>query len=181
MTTVLLIIDMQQGAFRPRSASHDADGLVARLNALAAENRARGGRVVFVQHDGPPGGEYHPDAPGWPILPDLVIAKGDAIVHKQSCDSFLLTDLEDVLREAGACELIITRSATEFCVDTTVSSALGRGYKTTVPRDGHTTSTRRPHLKAPDIIAHHNAVWADFLSPAGPARVCPCSAVFSAR
>ena len=41
--------------------------LVARLNELAAKTRARGGRVVFIQHDGPEGDEFHPDAPGWPL------------------------------------------------------------------------------------------------------------------
>jgi len=175
MTPALLIIDMQVGSFSPRR--HDTDALLARLNALAAKTRALGGRVVFVQHDGPPGDDYHPDAAGWPILPDLVMAKGDAIVHKQSCDSFLNTDLDAVLRNAGASKLIITGSATDYCVDTTVRSALGRGYKTIVPSDGHTTSDR-PHLKATQIIAHHNAIWADFISPAGAADVRPCARVF---
>ena len=38
------------------------------------------------------------------------------IVHKQSCDSFLNTELEQVFRNAAASELIITGSATECCV-----------------------------------------------------------------
>jgi nicotinamidase-related amidase len=180
MTTALLIIDMQVGSFTPRQARPDLDPLVARLNALAAETRARNGRVLFVQHDGPPGDAHHPDAPGWPLLADLAIEKSDVIVHKQSCDAFLHTDLEDILRRAGVTELVITGSATDYCVDTTVRSALGRGWKTTVPSDGHTAADR-PHLKAAQIIAHHNAIWADFLSPAGAARVCPCAQVFAAR
>ena len=32
-------------------------------------------------------------------------------------------------------------------------------------------------LAAEKIIDHHNAIWADFLAPAGPARVCPCAEV----
>ena len=52
-------------------------------------------------------------------------------------------------------------------------AALARGYRTKVPRDGHTTADR-PHLPAARIIEHHNAIWADFLSPAGPAIVCAC-------
>jgi nicotinamidase-related amidase len=99
----------------------------------------------------------------------------DIVVRKTSCDSFLATDLDRVLREADIAHLVITGCATDYCVDTTARSALGRGWKTTVPCDGHTTATGRPHLSAEQIIAHHNAVWADFISPAGAARVCPCS------
>ena len=32
-------------------------------------------------------------------------------------------------------------------------------------------------LSALQIIAHHNAIWADFLAPRGPALVQPCAAL----
>ena len=66
----------------------------------------------------------------------------------------------------GIDRLIITGCATDYCVDTTVRSALARGWPTIVPSDGHTT-VDRPHLSATQIIAHHNAIWADFLAPEG--------------
>lgn len=175
----LLIIDMQVASFTPRSVRFDTAGLVERLNKLADETRTRGGRVVFVQHDGPPGDPHHPAAEGWRLLPELAVRDDDVIVRKTSCDSFLNTELEHVLRDCGASHLVITGCATDYCVDTTVRSALGRGYATTAPSDGHTTGTGRPHLAAEQIIAHHNAIWADFLSPAGAARVCPCAEVFA--
>jgi nicotinamidase-related amidase len=61
-------------------------------------------------------------------------------------------------------------------VDTTVRSALGRGYATIVPSDGHTTADR-PHLSAEKIIAHHHAIWSDFIAPSEPAVLCPCADV----
>jgi len=175
----LLIIDMQQGSFTPRTSRHDADGLVERLNALAAKTRAREGLVIFIHHDGPEGDAHHPSAPGWRLLPDLVVDPRDTTVRKTSCDAFLHTELDRVVKDQRIGELIITGCATDFCVDTTVRSALARGYRTAVPSDGHTTADR-PHLKATQIIAHHNAIWADFISPAGAARICPCSDVFRA-
>jgi nicotinamidase-related amidase len=176
--TALIIIDMQVGSFTPRAVRYDTEGLVERLNRLASQTRERAGLVLFVQHDGPPGDPHHPSGEGWRLLPELDVHDTDVIVRKKSCDSFLDTDLERVLRGADIRDLIITGCATDYCVDTTVRSALAKGYKTTAPSDGHTTSTSRPHLSAEQIIAHHNAVWADFLSPAGAARVCPCAEVF---
>jgi len=86
-------------------------------------------------------------------MPSLDVEAGDEIVRKSSCDSFLHTRL-DALEPA---RLIVTGSATDFCVDITIRSALGRGWPTVVPADGHTTRDR-PHLDAPAIIAHHNAI-----------------------
>ncbi len=175
MTQALIIIDLQQGSFTDTAPKHDAVGLVARLNHLARRVRAAGGSVVFVQHDGPPGDPHHPDQPGWHLLPWLDARAGDHIIRKQSCDAFLHTELEPYLRTIGIDRLIITGCATDYCVDTTVRSALARGYRTVAPADGHTTSDR-PHLPAEKIIAHHNAIWADFIAPGGPALVCPCAA-----
>jgi nicotinamidase-related amidase len=176
MTDALIIIDLQEGPFGGGPAKHDASGLIRRLNKLAATVRASGGTVVYVQHDGPPGSDHHPDHPGWRLLSTLDVRASDTFVRKTSCDSFLDTPLDAILEARGAKRLIITGWATDYCVDTTVRSALARGYPTTVPSDGH-TAANRPHLAAEKIIEHHNAIWADFLAPAGPARVCPCAEV----
>ncbi|TQV79344.1 cysteine hydrolase family protein [Denitrobaculum tricleocarpae] len=171
MSNALIIIDMQLGSFSPRTLRYNSEAVVARINALAAKCRAENGRVIFVQHDGPEGDPHHPDESGWHLLPELDAREGDLTVRKTSCDSFLSTDLDKVLRADRIGRLVICGCATEFCVDTTVRTALGRGYHTTVAADAHTTA-ERPHLSAKDIIAHHNATWADFISPAGPAQIC---------
>ncbi|MBI3707348.1 MAG: cysteine hydrolase [Proteobacteria bacterium] len=176
MKTALIVIDMQQGSFTSATPRYDADGLVKRLNRLADAVRSADGAVVFVQQDGPQGDPHHPDLPGWKLLPDLDVRAGDANIRKKSCDAFLNTGLEELLRSRGIERLIITGCATDYCVDSTVRSALARSYATIVPKDGHTTANR-PHLPAEKIIEHHNAIWAHFMAPAGPALVCPCSAV----
>lgn len=176
MTDALIVIDMQQGSFGPATPRHDATGLVRRLNRLAADVRSRSGSVIFIQHDGPPGDPHHPDLPGWRLLADLDRRPHDAVFRKTSCDAFLDTPLEPFLRAHCLERLIITGCATDYCVDTTVRSALARGWRTIVPADGHTTSDR-PHLAAEKIIEHHNAIWSDFLAPRGPALVCRCAEV----
>ena len=176
MRTALIVIDMQQGSFTGRTPRHDAEGLVDRLNRLAGRVRASGGLVLFVQHDGPPGDAHHPDEPGWRLLPALEAEEDDLFIRKTSCDAFLETDLDAVLRSAGVGRVIVTGCATDFCVDTTVRSALARRFQTVVPTDGHTTADR-PYLSAERIIEHHNAVWADLLSPVGPASLAPCAEI----
>jgi nicotinamidase-related amidase len=174
--TALIIIDLQEGSFTPRTARHDTAGLVARLNRLADGVRKTDGSVIFVQHDGPVGDPHHPDQPGWHLLPELDMREDDLLVRKTACDSFLSTTLDATLKLHAIERLIVTGCATDYCVDTTVRSALARGYATIVPKDGHTTADR-PHLSARQIIDHHNAIWADFIAPGGPAIVCACADV----
>ncbi|MDA1100518.1 MAG: cysteine hydrolase family protein [Proteobacteria bacterium] len=174
--SALIIIDMQVGSFTAATPRRDADALVARLNALAARLRQNSGIVIFIQHDGPDGDPHHPSLPGWHLLPALRVLPGDKLITKTACDAFLDTDLEALLTVHDIGELIITGCATDYCVDTTVRSALARGYRTTAPSDGHTTADRA-HLNAAQIIAHHNAIWADFIAPGGSARVRPCAEI----
>ena len=173
MRSALIVVDMQQGSFGPRSPRHDANGLVKRLNGLAERVRESGGPVIFVQHSGPEGDPHHPSAPGHALLPELDARPGDLRALKTACDAFLGTTLKAMLEARGVDRLIITGCATDYCVDTTVRAALALGFPTIAPSDGHTTADR-PHLSALKIIEHHNAVWTGFLSPAGPAVVCCC-------
>ena len=167
---------MQLGSFTPREARHDTAGVVARMNMLAGQVRSMNGHVIFVQHDGPPDDPHHPEKPGWHLLPELEARQSDRFIRKSACDAFLGTGLFGILQASSVDQLIITGCATDFCVDTTVRSALAQGYRTIVPADGHTTANR-PYLSAEKIIEHHNTVWSEFLSPAGAATVCASSEV----
>lgn len=170
----LLIIDMQRGVFTaPRQ---DDDELVARLNGLSERMRAKQSPVIFIQHCGPEGDDLHESQPGHALHADLTVQSDDTIITKSSCDAFLHTTLASTLRERQIDELVITGFATDFCVDTTVRSALAHGYPTIVPADGHTTADR-PYLSVEKVIEHHNFIWANLISPAGAARLTSCDAV----
>ena len=170
MTDALIVIDMQLGSFGPDTPRFDTDGVVERINALAARARARGGLVIVVEHDVPPGDPHVPGSPGWQVLPALRREDGDGSIRKTTCDCFHDTDLEARLRAAKISRLFLTGCATDFCVDTTVRRAAIMGFETWAPSDGHTTADR-PQLSAPQVIAHHNYVWADLIAPTGPVRV----------
>jgi len=159
--STLLIIDMQQAWLaRTTNPCADVDGVVARINHAAAQVRAQGGEVIFIQHSDP---EAPIDTDGWQILPALHREPGDGYVRKLACDSFAGTDLA---AQVSGETLYIAGFATEFCVDSTVRAAASLGYRVAVLADAHTTSDR-PHLDAKSIIAHHNWVWSSMDVPAG--------------
>lgn len=170
----LIIVDMQEGLFSTQR--HEADGLIMRINALSARFRASQSPVIFIQHCEPDDDDLHPSQPGFAIHHDLVVKPEDVVITKASCDAFLNTNLAAKLGELEVGEVIVTGCATDFCVDTTIRSALALGYPTIVPEDGHTTFDR-PYLSAEKIIEHHNMVWANFISPVGPARLSRCDAL----
>ena len=171
----LLIVDMQVACFAGEPPRYDADGMVRRINALAAAMR-RHGLVVFVRHTEATGPFAH-SSPGWQVLSSLVIKPADRFVDKPACDSFLETNLDELLKQRDVTELVICGCATDFCVDTTVRTAGAHGYSVTVASDAHTTRDR-PHLSATGVIAHHNYVWADFILPRGRTiRVVPTQQV----
>ena len=170
----LLIVDMQQGVVS--TSHHDAGGLVSRINALSARMRATQSPVIFIQHCGGEGDDFHPSQPGHALHKGLQVAPNDTIIAKASCDAFLHTELGATLAAFEIDAVIITGFATDFCVDTTVRSALAHGYITIVPEDGHTTSDR-PYLSADKVIEHHNFVWANLISPVGSAHMTRCDAI----
>jgi nicotinamidase-related amidase len=175
MKTALLAVDMQVGLFEgePR---HDADGVVARINALARAVRAKGGIVIFIQHEDD--GTLTHGEPAWQVLPALDRRPDDPTVRKIACDSFYRSDLESILRERGITRLLMTGCATDFCVDTTIRSAASKEYEVVVIADGHTTKDR-PHLPAEKIIEHHNWMWANLILPGRPVKVLPTSELLS--
>jgi nicotinamidase-related amidase len=160
----LLIIDMQVGLFTPETPRHDAEGVIARINAIASALRRSGGTVVFIQHDGPKGDTFEPGKPGWQLLSALERESDDLVVHKTACDSFYDTDLSAVLSRQGVRRLLVTGCATDFCVDTTVRAAMSREYEVVVVADAHTTANR-PHIDALSLIRHHNWLWPDLIHP----------------
>ena len=169
MNIAFIIIDMQVGLFKD-IFRFDSEGVIQRINAIAETIHGIGGTIIFIQHEDE--GGLIPGSKGWEILPSLVREDNDLVIRKQACDSFYKTDLAETLHQNGITKLIIAGCATDFCVDTTIRAAASRDYKVTVVKDGHTTADR-PHLKAEQIIQHHNYMWKNLILPSSRVRVLP--------
>jgi ureidoacrylate peracid hydrolase len=72
---------------------------------------------------------------GAEIVDELSPQPQDYIVEKHSMNAFYNTELEDILKALRCDTLIFTGVATNFCVETTIRSALNRGYNIVVLSD----------------------------------------------
>ena len=154
----LLVIDMQVQSFKPETPRHEAELIIRKINLLSEHFRQNGDKVIFIQHDGTKENSFLPGTADWKILPSLIQHPDDIVVSKTANDSFYNTALDAILKKYEISELFVTGCATDFCVDSTIHSALNRDYHITVIKDCHTT-TNRPHLSAEKVIQHHNWLW----------------------
>ncbi len=167
---VLLIIDMQKGSFTPKTPRFDTVGVVKRMNELSELFRKAELPVIYIQHDGTGTGEFEKNTSEWELLDSLNVEPTDILIDKYANDVFYNSKLQSKLTELNATELLITGCATDFCVESTVQSALTKDYNITVVSDGHTTG-ERPHLKAEKVIEHHNWVWQNMIPTKGEIKV----------
>lgn len=155
---VLLIIDMQKAMFSPENPMFDLDDVIKRINSLADIFRKRGDQVIFIQHDGSSEGFCIPGTEDFDILPSLSKSSDDLLISKTANDSFYKTKLKEQLDHLDIDELVVTGISTDFCIDATIKSAIGKDYNVTVIANAHTTDDK-PHLKAKQLIEHYNWLW----------------------
>lgn len=165
MTTSVLVIDVQQGLCEGEGAAYDCVGTIERINLVTRKARAAGAAVVFIQHESKSGYlEYGTTA--WQLADGLEVGPGDIRVRKTTPDSFLKTELEEMLRSRGTSKLVVCGMHSEFCVDTTTRRALALGYPVVLVADGH-TSAGNTAIGPQQVIAHHNATLTN-ISSFGP-------------
>ncbi|MBE7175018.1 MAG: cysteine hydrolase [Mucilaginibacter polytrichastri] len=168
----LLIIDMQRGCFSPYASCHDTLGTIRRINELIGLFRDQQWPLVFVRHDGTKERELIPGTDSWQFLPELDHRQSDVTIEKTANDAFYRTGLHAFLKTLEVDELIMTGYATDYCIDSTVKSALVQDYAVTVVADAHTTSHRRS-LPATDIIKHYHEIWTNTTPTRHGIRVVP--------
>ena len=154
MKQAVLIIDVQRNLFDTAPRPHEADDVIERINALCARARNAGVPVFFIQHEDDQSLTY--ESAGWELQGNLGTATGDAMVRKRTPDSFLRTNLGDLLSAQGVKQVVIAGYASEFCIDTTVRRAAALGYEVVLASDAHTTHDKA-HASGASIREHHNA------------------------
>lgn len=166
----LLVIDMQKGSFTAKTPRYDTYGVVNRINSLAQLFRDMKYPVFYIQHDGTGTGEFEKHTTPWENLEDLEVEPSDVLIDKYANDVFYNSLLQDKLQVLNIDHLFVTGCATDFCVESTIQSAISKDYNITVVSDGHTTG-ERPHLAAQKVIEHYNWVWSNMIPTKGEVQV----------
>ncbi len=108
---------------------------------LLAGARQAGGPIIHVVHHGAPGGGvFDPENEFSAIAGEVSPESGERQVIKSKPNAFADTELDAMLRELGAKELIVAGFMTHMCVSSTVRAALDLGYRCTVV--GNAAATR---------------------------------------
>ena len=166
----LLIIDMQKGSFTAKTPRFDTEGVVSRINILSEQFRNSNSPVIFIQHDGSSMNEFIPNTTEWELLDEIKVKKSDIFIDKYANDVFYNSLLLSRIKELNIDDLYITGCATDFCVESTIQSALTKDFNIVVVKDCHTTGDR-PHLKAEQVIEHYNWVWSNMIPTKGKIEV----------
>ncbi|BEU03701.1 hydrolase [Agarivorans sp. OAG1] len=162
MKSAVLVIDVQSILFDPEPQPYESQVVLNNINQVTSLARAKSVPVIFIQHEHANSViEYGTE--GWELQSSLVTQTGDHFVRKTTPDSFLNTNLEELLKELAVDSLIVCGYASEFCVDTTVRRAAGLGYPVVLVSDAHTTHDKE-HASGAQIRAHHNATLANISS-----------------
>lgn len=182
--TALLIIDAQQDFLSPSGAVGNwgidlsvFDAPLRRVDALVAAARAAGVTPVFVRvvtreatdtralknlharkglaaeelsvcRAGTPGADYYG------VRPEA----GDWQIEKPLYSSFVGTDLDARLRQAGLTTLVVAGFTTECCVDCTVRDAFHRDYDVFVVRDACAAYEKSLHFGALQALSKNCAL-----------------------
>ena len=117
--TAVLIIDVQSALFGSDPKLFEAEVVIKRIKEITRWARLNGHPVIFFQHEAPRPNLSH-KTDDWSLEAGLTVKDQDKFVRKSTPDSFLKTDLEDILYNYHIEHLIICGYASEFCVDTTV-------------------------------------------------------------
>ena len=84
-------------------------------------------------------------------LDELAPVPGEEVVTKHRYSGFVDTRLETLLRSNHIKTLVITGTATQTCVESTVRDGQMRDYRIVVPEDGVASRGRHQHLKAASL------------------------------
>jgi len=164
----LVVIDVQNGVVED---AFSRDAIIGHMSDVVEKARAQNVPVIWVQHSDE---ELMIDSPEWQIVPELVPLNNEKIVRKLFRNSFVETELEEILSELKVAHLYICGAQTNNCVRHTAHGALERGYDITLVSDAHTASSynwRGHAVDAEDVINEQNDNFSGFAMPGRKASV----------
>jgi nicotinamidase-related amidase len=155
-STALMVIDMQRDFLDPKGmcalGGEDLTplcGIIPTIAALSKLARERGITMIHTREgyapdlsdvhplkrerqsvgaEGPLGRFLIRGEPGHDFIEELMPRPGETVIDKPGFSAFYRTHLDDDLRRLGITHLILTGVTTQCCVQSTLRSAVDRGY-----------------------------------------------------
>jgi bifunctional isochorismate lyase/aryl carrier protein len=163
--SALLVLDMQE--YFLNSDSHafipSGESIIPEIQQLAAAFEEAGRPVVFTRHINTPEDagamsrwwrdvitENHPLS----RITDALDTSRGFFLQKSQYDAFYNTELEMILKENGATQVVITGVMTHLCCETTARSAFVRGYDVFFTIDGTATYNEDYHRATLMNLSH---------------------------
>lgn len=138
----VVVIDLQNEYFPsgklPLVGIEEAVANAARVIATA---RSNGDPVIHVRHEfiSPDAPFFVPGTEGVRIHPAVAPIEGEPVVLKNYPNSFLKTDLKQMLDTKGIEEVVVIGAMSHMCIDATSRAASDFGYKVLLVHDACAT------------------------------------------
>lgn len=138
----VIVVDLQK--------EYSSDGKLPLVNIeqavqnaarIIADAREKNFLVIHVRHEfNNPSFEFFvPGTAGVDFIPEVEPQDDEKVILKNYPNSFLKTDLKEILDENGIEEVVVIGAMSHMCVDATVRAASDFGYKVTVVHDACAT------------------------------------------
>jgi nicotinamidase-related amidase len=139
MKPALLVIDLQNDCVRDENRV-SIRSAIAVINQAMPEFRKRGFPVVVIQHAD---ANLVPGTSSYDLIDGLKVEPADIRVQKTYMNGFNKTNLEEVLKAAGADYLVISGYCAEYCVLGTMRGADDRDYRYALLSGGVASASER--------------------------------------
>ena len=134
-TPVLLMIDVQRNMLEPPTPVPNATAVGTAIAGVLAAAHDAGARVIHVRNNGSDGDPDEPGTDGWQLIHP--VRAGEPVVDKTTPDSFVGTDLADVVPDRAP--IVVVGMQSDYCVRATTLAALERNHPVTVVSGAHAT------------------------------------------
>jgi nicotinamidase-related amidase len=160
--SVMVVVDVQVGVMKE---AWEGQRIIKNVARAVERARSEGVPVIWVQHSNQ---ELPKGSVQWQLVPELVPAEGEVLIHKKYNSSFEQTSLDSELASLGSTHIVLAGAASNWCIRATAYGALDRGYDVTLVKDAHSTESMRLDsglmIKAESVIEELNIAmkWLEY-------------------
>lgn len=130
--STLILIDCQNTYTAGVMELEGVQEALDQVGELLERARTAGTPVIHIQHSAGPGSPYDIDDASGAIIERVAPREGEPVVVKAFPNSFVQTELSDLLAKSDASNLVLTGFMTHMCVNSTARGAFNLGFAPTV-------------------------------------------------